>query len=146
MLTVLCMGCSCCPRVGHGAFMSLRCLLACMAFALPLGPCALSWAELGSSFLGCEQLGHRPPHSAGGSYISSYDSLLFFRANNENATVLKNVLLSYCNASGQQINMEKSSIHFAKGVRQQVRDGIKGILQVQNEALNGKFLGMPVRE
>ena len=41
--------------------------------------------------------------------------LLFFKANWENALVIKEVLQTYCQASGQRINMEKSSIHFANG-------------------------------
>ena len=71
------------------------------------------------------------------------DSLLFFQANKENALLIKAVLQSYCSASGQRINMEKSSIHFAKGVRQQCRDVIKSELEVNNEALSEKYLGMP---
>jgi hypothetical protein len=70
------------------------------------------------------------------------DSLLFFRANRENSLVIKEVLDTYCRASGQQINMEKSSIHFAKGVRQQNHDEIKSLLEVYNEALSEKYLGM----
>jgi hypothetical protein len=71
------------------------------------------------------------------------DSLLFFRANRENALVIKEVLNTYCRASGQQINMDKSFIHFAKGVRQNIRDDIKSLLEVHNEALSEKYLGMP---
>jgi hypothetical protein len=47
--------------------------------------------------------------------LFAYDSLLFFTANWKNALVIKEVLQTYCQASGQQINMEKSSIHFANG-------------------------------
>ena len=43
------------------------------------------------------------------------DSLLLFKANRENAETVKNVLDLYCRASGQQVNLEKSLIHFAKG-------------------------------
>jgi hypothetical protein len=43
------------------------------------------------------------------------DSLLFFRANWENALVIKEVLQTYRQPSGQRINMEKSSILFANG-------------------------------
>jgi hypothetical protein len=39
--------------------------------------------------------------------------------------------------------LDKSSIHFAKGCRQDVRDDIKEILNVQKESLNEKYLGMP---
>jgi hypothetical protein len=49
------------------------------------------------------------------------DSLLFFRANTESAQEIHAVLQSYCNGSGQQVNMEKSSIHFAKGCQESVR-------------------------
>lgn len=38
--------------------------------------------------------------------------------------------------------MEKSSIHFAKGVRQQSRDVIKNEVEVYNEAFCEKYLGM----
>jgi hypothetical protein len=39
--------------------------------------------------------------------------------------------------------MEKSSIHFAKGCRQSLREEIKDELNVHNEALSQKYLGMP---
>ena len=70
------------------------------------------------------------------------DSLLFFRANRENALVIREVVNTYCRASRQQINMDKSSIHFAKGVRQNICDDIKSLLDVHNEALSEKYLGM----
>ena len=52
------------------------------------------------------------------------------------------MLDTYCQASGQQINMDKSSIHFAKGCGQSLREEIKNILDVHNEALKEKYLGM----
>ena len=39
--------------------------------------------------------------------------------------------------------MEKSSILFAKGVGQQSREEIKLLLNVHNESLNEKYLGLP---
>lgn len=71
------------------------------------------------------------------------DSLLFFKANRESAQEISEVLQAYCLAAGQQINHEKSSIHFAKGCPQGVRDEIKEALNVQNEALSENYLGMP---
>ena len=71
------------------------------------------------------------------------DSLLFFRANRESAEEIKEVLNTYCQASGQRINMDKSSIHFAKGCRQSLREVIKDELDVHNESLSKKYLGMP---
>ena len=71
------------------------------------------------------------------------DSLLFFKANRESALEVKEVLQLYCDASGQQVNMDKSSIHFAKGCHNNVREEIKDILQVHNVSLSEKYLGMP---
>ena len=39
--------------------------------------------------------------------------------------------------------MDKSSIHFAKGCRQSLREVIKDELDVHNESLSEKYLGMP---
>jgi hypothetical protein len=71
------------------------------------------------------------------------DSLLFFKANLESALVVKETLQQYCDASGQQINTDKSSIHFAKKCQQSVRDEIKGVFNVQNKCLSEKYLGIP---
>jgi hypothetical protein len=49
----------------------------------------------------------------------------------------------YCLASGQRINKDKSSICFSKGCPNLVREDIKRILEVQNESLSEKYLGMP---
>ena len=71
------------------------------------------------------------------------DSLLFFGANLENAQVINDVMETYYRASGQQINMDKSSIHFAKGVSNSTREELKNLLNVHNESLSEKYLGMP---
>ena len=71
------------------------------------------------------------------------ESLLFFRADGESAREVKEVLEAYCQASGQQINMDKSSIHFGKGCSQSLGGEIKDILEVHNETLKVKYLGMP---
>jgi hypothetical protein len=49
----------------------------------------------------------------------------------------------YYNASGQRINNEKSYVFFRKGCSQGNQNNIKHVLQVSNEALNGKYLGLP---
>ena len=71
------------------------------------------------------------------------DSLLFFRPSMENAQEINDVLQVYCWASGQQVNMDKSSIHFGKGVPQSRRGEIMNMLNVHNTSLNDKYLGMP---
>jgi hypothetical protein len=71
------------------------------------------------------------------------DSLLFFKANLGGAQEINEVLDIYCRASGQRINREKSSIHFSKGCPGVIRQEIKELLQVPNESLSAKYLGMP---
>jgi hypothetical protein len=71
------------------------------------------------------------------------DNLLFFKANRENSQEIRDALHVYCQALGQQVNMDKSSIHFTKGYSQITRDEIKALLNVQNESLSEKYLGMP---
>jgi hypothetical protein len=71
------------------------------------------------------------------------DRLLFFGANTCYATFIEALLLIYCNASGQQINKDKSSIFFSKGVPEVRRNMIKQILEVRNESLDEKYLGLP---
>uniref|UniRef100_A0A453SY82 Reverse transcriptase domain-containing protein n=1 Tax=Aegilops tauschii subsp. strangulata TaxID=200361 RepID=A0A453SY82_AEGTS len=53
------------------------------------------------------------------------------------------LLDSYCLASGQRINYDKSSIFFSRGCPQAVRDVVKNILNVHNESLSDRYLGMP---
>jgi hypothetical protein len=71
------------------------------------------------------------------------DSLLFIKANSGGALEISEILEVYCLASGQRINKDKSSVHFSKGCPNLVRAEIKNILQVANETLSGKYLGMP---
>ena len=59
------------------------------------------------------------------------DSLLFFKANRESAAVVKDILQLYYDASGQQINVQKSSIHFVKKCQQDIREEIKLVLNVR---------------
>jgi hypothetical protein len=64
------------------------------------------------------------------------ESLLFFQASTEGALDIMDVLNKYCSASGQRINMDKSSVFFSKGCPETVRMEIKNTLDVQRETLN----------
>lgn len=59
------------------------------------------------------------------------DSLLFFRAKRGSANEVKELLNLYYR---QQINNDKSSIYFAKGCCQSLREELKHILEVHNES------------
>lgn len=71
------------------------------------------------------------------------DSLLFVKASVEGAIQVSSLLESYCNASGQKINLDKSSVFFSKGCSQGVKESMKTTLNVHNESLSEKYLGMP---
>ncbi|XP_020164172.1 uncharacterized protein [Aegilops tauschii subsp. strangulata] len=71
------------------------------------------------------------------------DSLLFFKANVEGAEEVSQLLEIYARASGQRINKDKCSLFFSKGCPESIRADIKTILQIPNEQLNEKYLGMP---
>ena len=60
-----------------------------------------------------------------------------------NAQLVQESLTKYCDASGQKVNLAKSSIFFNRGCKQTLRDNIKTITQVENESLNEKYLGLP---
>lgn len=53
------------------------------------------------------------------------------------------MLQVYCRASGQQVNMDESSIHFAKGVSTSVKGEIMEQLNVYDTSLSEKYLAMP---
>jgi hypothetical protein len=71
------------------------------------------------------------------------DSLLFVKASEEGAQEAKILLDKYYEASGQRVNLDKSSVFFSKGCPESIRQSVKTILQVPNETLNEKYLGMP---
>lgn len=71
------------------------------------------------------------------------DSLLFSGATIEETKMIKELSRVYCDASGQRINNDKSSIFFSKVVPVQSREAIILILQVSSETLSEKYLGLP---
>jgi hypothetical protein len=71
------------------------------------------------------------------------DSLLLLKADMEIAGRIQTILDKYCLASGQRINRDKSSIFFSKKCPSATKEGIKAALDIQNETLDKKYLGMP---
>lgn len=70
------------------------------------------------------------------------DCYMFFRADETEARVIKNVLTRYEKLSGQAINFHKSSIIFSPNTRPQDRNGVCQILRVNEVHEPGKYLGM----
>ncbi|XP_019168052.1 PREDICTED: uncharacterized protein LOC109163801 [Ipomoea nil] len=71
------------------------------------------------------------------------DSLLFFKANAQEAGVIKSCLKKYEKMSGQAVNYHKSSICYSKNTRDETRDEVANILGVVQAQNFGKYLGLP---
>lgn len=57
---------------------------------------------------------------------------------------LQNILSLYEVCSGQMINKEKSCIMFSKNTKQSIRKEVMRKLNIKTEAMNDKYLGLPV--
>jgi hypothetical protein len=59
-----------------------------------------------------------------------------------NCEALKQVLHTYCEASGQKINLQKSSIFFGNHCPDDIKNRVKATLEVSNEIIQDSYLGM----
>jgi hypothetical protein len=59
------------------------------------------------------------------------DSLLFIKASEEGAQEAKALLDKYCEASGQWVNLDKSSVFSSKGCPESTRHSVKTISKFQ---------------
>lgn len=71
------------------------------------------------------------------------DTMIFCRATNAEAAVLKSILDSYAVVSGQVINFDKSSMTFSSGIQEGLKNQIAQTLGVQVVDQYDKYLGMP---
>jgi ribonuclease HI len=71
------------------------------------------------------------------------DSIFFARSDIKSVDALKEAFDTYCEASGQKINLQKSSVFFGKHCQDTVKTLVKTRLEVANEILHDTYLGMP---
>ncbi|XP_039684970.1 uncharacterized protein [Medicago truncatula] len=71
------------------------------------------------------------------------DCYLFFKANEDQAHVMKHILSTYELASGQAISLPKSEIYCSRNVPDDLKANITDILGVQLVLGIGKYLGLP---
>jgi len=71
------------------------------------------------------------------------DTLLFFKANVEQASVVKQALDLFAGCTGQLINPAKCSIMFNEHGDTMEQDQVKHILEVQLSSFETKYLGLP---
>ena len=71
------------------------------------------------------------------------DSLLLCNASTGEASEIMSCLKEYGQASGQMINLQKSSIIFGSKVAESVKMNIKEVLGIEQEGGDGYYLGLP---
>lgn len=71
------------------------------------------------------------------------DCFLFFRANREEARIIKSILAIYGAASGQKVNFNKSSISFSGNTRADSIASVCNILEIKATTYHGIYLGLP---
>ncbi|KAM6542808.1 hypothetical protein CsatB_007255 [Cannabis sativa] len=71
------------------------------------------------------------------------DSYVFCQANNGSAGSIMSLLRRFECASGQQINLAKSSVFFSPNVNNQLRQDICSILHMPEASENSLYLGLP---
>ncbi|XP_010513204.1 PREDICTED: uncharacterized protein LOC104789164 [Camelina sativa] len=71
------------------------------------------------------------------------DSLFFCKAEESECKVVMDIIGNYGKASGQEVNLEKSSIMFGKKVPSDVRSRIKTVIGISREGGMGSYLGIP---
>ncbi|XP_058767513.1 uncharacterized protein LOC131641227 [Vicia villosa] len=71
------------------------------------------------------------------------DCFLFFRANTAETNVMKDILATYEEASGQAINFQKSEVYCSRIVNSDTRQELATCLGVQQVLGTGNYLGIP---
>lgn len=71
------------------------------------------------------------------------NTMIFCQSAPESCKALMHILQTYEDASGQKINIAKSSVTFSKKTLQEVKNSVKQILGISKEGGVGKYLGLP---
>ncbi|GJN07431.1 hypothetical protein PR202_ga25263 [Eleusine coracana subsp. coracana] len=71
------------------------------------------------------------------------DSIIFSEASQRGADRLKAILDTYHKGSGHLVNKEKSAVFFSKNSTEVIKNVVLETLQIPNEALAEKYLGLP---
>ncbi|KAL0327910.1 UNVERIFIED_CONTAM: putative mitochondrial protein [Sesamum calycinum] len=73
------------------------------------------------------------------------DTLIFSQASPDNCQTIREVLETYREASGQEINFSKSSVTFSRNTREEVCQSLAAELTIRRENKLELYLGLPTR-
>ncbi|XP_074297126.1 uncharacterized protein LOC141627807 [Silene latifolia] len=76
--------------------------------------------------------------------VMRYDSIIFVKANENQARVAMDVLSKYERASGQLVSKEKTTVSFSKGMVEWRREKVARVLGVKVVAEQDRYLGLPM--
>jgi hypothetical protein len=71
------------------------------------------------------------------------DSLLLLEANIQCVEIIRSILQTYEECSGQMINREKSSVMFSSNAKRNTKNLLLQALGLGAESFDGKYLGLP---
>ncbi|XP_074282631.1 putative mitochondrial protein AtMg01250 [Silene latifolia] len=77
------------------------------------------------------------------SHLFFDDSILFVRSKVAEADVINDIFRSYEMASGQLVNLDKTTVSFSKGVSDRVRGSVAERLRVAVVEVHECYLGLP---
>ncbi|KAL6191212.1 hypothetical protein ACLB2K_037603 [Fragaria x ananassa] len=84
-----------------------------------------------------------PQHILVSHLLFADDSLFFLKVSQDNCLHLSDIIHTYCTASGQRINTEKSSLFFSPNTPPHLIDLISLILNMKVVDDPGRYLGLP---
>ncbi|CAA0837856.1 Uncharacterized mitochondrial protein AtMg01250 [Striga hermonthica] len=101
---------------------------------------ALRHAEVSGDLMGmrCSRQGPRISH-----LFFADDSIIFSKARPQEATFILNILRRYEHASGQIINLKKTTITFSPNTPISSRNDIWSLFGIQNPSSHSTYLGLP---
>ncbi|XP_019085523.1 PREDICTED: uncharacterized protein LOC109126439 [Camelina sativa] len=77
------------------------------------------------------------------SHLLFADSLFFCKAEATECKTVMEIIRNYGKASGQEVNLETSSIMFGKKVPPEIRNQLKSVIGISKEGGMGSYLGIP---
>ena len=74
------------------------------------------------------------------------DTLLFFKAESEQALRIQHVINTYTQGTGQLVNVDKCSLMFGKICPSAIQEEVKAVLHITQVEFETKYLGLPTPE